>query len=285
MDEFERFSTSREATESTVGHRGPTPERYQTALERYLAAIAQTIEQRLPPTSDAAPFWRMDDVQVRDVMTSDVISVRDDAPYKEIVQALTVARVSSVPVVDDSGRAIGIVSESDLVARITAGGQSAGHLPGTHTERRDTRRKAQADTASGLMTAPAVTTGPHASIVVAARAAAEAHVRRLPVVDGNGVLIGIVTRSDLLRVFLRRDADIYQHIVDEVITRRFCADPASIDVTVHAGVVTLSGELERRGLIDTFVATVRAVVGVVSVRNQLTYRFDDSLLPPPRVLH
>jgi len=127
------------------------------------------------------------------------------------------------------------------------------------------------------MTAPPETIGPNASIVHAARAAAKAHVRRLPVIDDQGVLVGIVTRSDLLRVFLRGDA--------EILTLRFCTDASSIDVTVQDGVVTLTGQLERRLLIAPLLEATRAVAGVVSAHDHLTYRVDDTVFPAPRTPH
>jgi len=127
------------------------------------------------------------------------------------------------------------------------------------------------------MTAPPETIGPNASIVHAARAAAKAHVRRLPVIDDQGVLVGIVTRSDLLRVFLRGDA--------EILTLRFCTDASSIDVTVQDGVVTLTGQLERRLLIAPLLEATRAVAGVVSAHDKLTYRVDDTVFPAPRTPH
>jgi CBS domain-containing protein len=127
------------------------------------------------------------------------------------------------------------------------------------------------------MTAPPETIGPNASIVHAARAAAKAHVRRLPVIDDQGVLVGIVTWSDLLRVFLRGDA--------EILTPRFCTDASSIDVTVQDGVVTLTGQLERRLLIAPLLEATRAVAGVVSAHDHLTYRVDDTVFPAPRTPH
>ena len=135
------------------------------------------------------------------------------------------------------------------------------------------------------MTAPPETIGPNASIVHAARAAAKAHVRRLPVIDDQGVLVGIVTWSDLLRVFLRGDAEIRVHITEEILTPRFCTDASSIDVTVQDGVVTLTGQLERRLLIAPLLEATRAVAGVVSAHDHLTYRVDDTVFPAPRTPH
>jgi CBS domain-containing protein len=289
MSDQEKFAAIRESVSASVHRQGPTPERYRTALERYLAAVAYTQDHdhdaAETPAGHHSPLWRLSDIEVRDVMTRQVVSVAENAPYKDIVAALALARVSAVPVVDATGRVLGVVSESDLVTRVITGGTRAERVPGNHGERRDIRRKAGADTAGTLMTSPPVTVGPTASIVEAARTAAKAHVRRLPVVDNQGVLVGIVARSDLLTVFLRDDDEIGEHIRKEVLTSRFCADPASVEVTVHDGVVTLTGQLERRMQIAPLIETTRAVAGVVSVHNKLTYRVDDRIyptLPGPR---
>jgi len=138
------------------------------------------------------------------------------------------------------------VSEYDLVTRLITGGTSGGRVPGKHGERRDIRRKSVADTAGTLMTSPPVTIRPTASLVEAARTAAKAHVRRLPVVDDQGVIVGIVTRADLVTVFLRDDDELRDLIRKEVLTSRFCADPSTVEVVVEDGVVTLTGQLERR---------------------------------------
>lgn len=281
MSEQEKYAATREALSVSVNRHGPTPERYRTALERYLAAVANVHDNEAasPPVGHHTPLWRLSDIQVRDVMTREVVSVNEDAAYKEIVAALALIRASAVPVIDASGRVLGVVSESDLVARVITGAVSGERLPGKHGERRDIRRKSGADTAGTLMTAPPVTIRPNASIVEAARTAAKAHVRRVPVVDDQGVLVGIVARSDLLKVYLRDDDEISEHITKEVLTSRFCTDPASIEVTVHDGVVTLAGQLERRMQIAPLVEATRAVAGVVSVHDKLTYRVDDKTFP------
>jgi CBS domain-containing protein len=280
MNDTTRTETLRSAQQSTTTHVGPTADRYQSALERYLAAVSS------PDTPATYVGYRvvgrhMKDVSVRDVMTTDVVSVDEDAPFKAIVAALAKSRLGAVPVVDDDGRIAGIVSESDLISRVLADPASGGTIPGGFAERRATRVKARAETARTLMSTPPVTTRATASIVDAARTAARAHVRRLPVVTDDGSLVGMVTRSDLLGVFLRSDADIHEHIIDVI--KQCCAiDPSTVEVSVEDGVVNLHGQLERRGQIRPFVDAIRAVAGVVSVHDHLTYRHDDTIFPAPR---
>lgn len=278
MSEREKYAATREALSVSVERHGPTSERYRTAVEHYLAAVTDSYEAKAI-TGHGTPLWRLADIRVRDVMTRRVVSVEEGASYKEIVAALALIRVSAVPVVDAAGRVLGVVSESDLMTRVITGGVSRERVPGNHRERREIRRKSSADTAGTLMTAPSVTISPNDSIAEAARTAAIAHVRRLPVVDDQGVLVGIVTRSDLLKVYLRDDDELREHITGEVLTSRFCADPASIEVTVREGVVTLAGQLERRMQIAALVEATRAVAGVISVRDELTYRVDDKTFP------
>ena len=283
MSDQEKYAATREAVTVSVRRQGPTPERYGTALERYLAAVAYTQDHDRDaaetPAGHHSPLWRLSDIQVRDVMTREVVSVSEDAGFKEIVAALALIRVSAVPVVDGAGRVLGVVSESDLVTRLITGGTSGDRVPGKHGERRDIRRKSVADTAGTLMTSPPVTIRPTASLVEAARTAAKAHVRRLPVVDDQGVIVGIVTRADLVTVFLRDDDELRDLIRKEVLTSRFCADPSTVEVVVEDGVVTLTGQLERRMQIAPLIEATRAVAGVVSVHNELTYRVDDRLYP------
>ena len=276
-------SVHTENARSTTARTGTIPNpgaaSYESTL-RYLSAVAGSESHRrgraasIPPGPEA----------VRDVMVTGVVAAHEGALFKEIVDALVRNRVSAVPVIDADRRVLGIVSESDLLARV-----SGTHLalPRGHrlSRRGERRRKLHAATARELMTSPAVVISPDAAIADAAFHAARARVRRLPVVDGNGVLVGIVTRSDLLRVFLRPDAQIRADIRQNVVVGAFILDPGSVEVAVDEGVVTLRGQLERKLLAVALVDAVRAVSGVVDVVDALSYRVDDSLLPPRSALH
>ncbi|MEV7225466.1 CBS domain-containing protein [Polymorphospora sp. NPDC051019] len=196
--------------------------------------------------------------QVRDVMTTDVVAVAEEAGYRRIVDAVAGRRVSGVPVVDLDRRVVGVVSESDLLHRAGAGPRRPW---------RGRRKPAGALTARDLMTAPAVTTYGDTTLVDAARRMDRERVRRLPVVDDLGRLVGIVTRGDLLRVHLRPDEDIRVDVVREVL-HRILALP-DVRVEVRDGVVTLAGPVPRRASAVHAVRLAGQVGGVVRVVDRL----------------
>ena len=131
------------------------------------------------------------------------------------------------------------------------------------------------------MTSPAVTIGPDAGVAEAARLLHRHGIKRLPVVDPAGPLLGIVSRADLLKVFLRADADIAREVRQQVLRRAMWIDPDTVAVEVHDGVVTLAGQLERRSLIPIVVSLVRGLDGVVDVVDRLSFEFDDSTITVP----
>ena len=160
---------------------------------------------------------------VRDIMTTGVVMVRPDTSFRELAVKFREHRVSGFPVTADDGTVIGVVSESDLLAL------AAGHAAGRAT-------------ASDLMTHPAVTIGPDDLVRTAARLMQSHRLQRLPVVDSDGRLEGIVSRSDVLSVFRRDDDEIRREITQDVIADGFFTDPARLTVTVHNGIVTLEGK-------------------------------------------
>jgi CBS domain-containing protein len=276
------LDATRVAVAVAAGSARPTTDRYRSAFERYLAAVADTGGK--PAKADHVLldqlYWNLENNLVRDVMTRQVVSVQEGASFKGIVDTLARHRVSAVPVVDADQKVLGVVSESDLLAKVVAGGDPCARIRGGHATKALTRRKAHGEVARELMSAPAVTTRPEASVVHAARAAAMEHVRRLPVVDASGALVGMVTRSDMLRVFLRDDEELRTHIVD-VFAGQFCIDTSAVEVAVHDGVVTLTGQADRRALVAPLLDGVRTTAGVVGLHDNLTYREDDTILPPP----
>ncbi|MFF9819084.1 CBS domain-containing protein [Streptomyces sp. NPDC014006] len=199
---------------------------------------------------------------VSDVMTHTVVAVGSEAPFKDVVELLEQWKVSAVPVLAGEGRVVGVVSEADLLAKEEFRDTDIGDLA--------ERIKAGALTAGELMNAPAVTVHADATVAEAARIMARRHVKRLPVVDGVGLLQGVVSRSDLLKVFLRSDEEIAEEIRRDVLALLPAGDTLIPSVT--DGIVTLEGALPERGLVPVIVRAVRAVEGVVDVRAELTHR-------------
>ncbi len=213
---------------------------------------------------------------VKDVMTRDVVSVAETTQYKDIVQILAERTVSAVPVVDDSGKVIGIVSEADLLHKM----QYSGLEPHVHLlerkQRRVARAKADSDEARDLMTSPALTVDSDTPLPAVAKMMDEERVKRLPVVDEQGRLVGIVSRRDLLRVYLRDDAAIRDDIREQVLRRTLWMDPDMVTVTVDRGVVTLAGTADRRSTAQITIRLCEGVDGVVDVVDQLGYEYDDT---------
>lgn len=205
--------------------------------------------------------------RVKDVMTTEVVAVRRETTFKQMAATLRRYRVSALPVVDDAGRVIGVVSEADLLAK------EALADPGVMAEvlHHQDVRKAQGLTAGDLMTRPAVTAAPEEPVEQAARMMHFMRVKRLPVVNSGGQLVGIVSRSDVLAVFDRPDEDIRRDIVDTMLLHEFLIDPRTFQVTVESGVVTMEGCPETTALGHALVRKARHVPGVVAVRDRLTY--------------
>jgi CBS domain-containing protein len=218
--------------------------------------------------------------KIGSVMTDDVLRAEYGTPFKEVARILADHRISGLPVVDEDEHVIGVISETDMMTRqaLSPGSADLGrHFRAllTMTARRQAV-KAKARTAGQLMTEPPVTVHADDSIVEAARTMAERQVERLPVIDEEGRLVGIVTRRDLLRVFLRPDAEIREEVIREVLVGTLGLAPRSIAVSVTDGVVTLDGRTDRRSEAEIVVSMTRQIDGVVDVVGKLTHRFDDT---------
>jgi CBS domain-containing protein len=212
---------------------------------------------------------------VDDVMTTDVVAVPERAQYRAIVNLLAERRVSAVPVVDADGHIVGVVSEADLLHKIELAGDPDERHLFERRARRSARAKAHGDTAAELMTSPAITVESDTPLAAAARIMDSERVKRLPVTDRSGRLVGIVARSDLLKTHLRPDPDIRAEIVAEVIDGVLWADPIAVEVDVDDGVVTLRGTVDRHTTARIAVHLSAAVPGVVDVVDQLAWDFDD----------
>ncbi|MFF4585359.1 CBS domain-containing protein [Streptomyces sp. NPDC001388] len=219
--------------------------------------------------------------KVGSVMTTDVVRAEYGTPFKEVARLLATHRISGLPVVDEDDKVIGVLSETDLMMHQAT-------LPDPYEPKNRARltelapgarrqaAKGRARTAGRLMTAPPVTVHADDTIVQAARTMARRRVERLPVLDEEDRLVGIVTRRDLLQVFLRPDKEIRDEVIEEVLVRALWLPPRSVEVSVTEGVVTLTGHMERKSDTEIALSMTRRIDGVVDVVGKLTYRLDDA---------
>jgi CBS domain-containing protein len=219
---------------------------------------------------------------VSDVMTSRVHVAGPMAPFKLLVQLIEDNRISAVPIVDGQGIPVGIVSEGDLLLKERRLELESAPSLLHHRRRREQRAKAEGIVASEIMTAPPITVRCDATLPQAARLMQESNVRRLVVVDERGKIAGIVSRSDLLQVFLRSEEEFRDEIASSLIPSILTDLPESVDVAVRWNVVTLSGEVDRKSDAEILTRLIRDLDGVVEVVDRLTYRWDDSAPDPVR---
>ncbi len=221
---------------------------------------------------------------VSDLMTHGVIDVGPNATFKDIVKILAEHDITAVPVVDDSNHPLGVVSEADLMRREARQPEPSGRLPyvlkryappgGEEADRSEPTGEPL--TARTLMTSPTVVAHPEWSVVEAARLMDDRKVKRLPVVDQTNRLIGMLSRADLLRVFLRQDRAIREEITGDILTGTLRISPTDVTVHVVDGCVTLQGDVERKSTIPVLTRLCRSVDGVVSVSAELDARIDDT---------
>lgn len=221
---------------------------------------------------------------VRDAMTRSVVSVTPSTPLKDVAQLLIDNRISGLPVVAEDGSVLGVVSEADLILK-EEGPAAIRHrrlarIRGASAAARDREAKLSAATAGEAMTAPAVTIGPGRPIREAAALMTRRSMNRLPVVD-DGRLVGIVTRADLVRAYVRSDEQLAASIRNDVILRILWLDPALFNVAVTDGVASISGRVERRSTAEMIEEAVRMVPGLVSVHASIEWSIDDRELQAP----
>ena len=213
---------------------------------------------------------------VKDVMTRDVVALRETASYKDIIIVMRMRHVSAFPVLDSAGHVVGVVSEADLLPK------EAGPEPFTGpaasllaSGRAGERAKASGLTAGELMSKPVVTISPDATVAEAARVMYDRRVKRMPVVDGSGRLVGIVSRVDVLSVFVRPDREIQAEVIKKVIVGELALDPDAFEVIVKSGIVTVTGQTASHAAARHLLDVVQHVEGVVDVRDRLSYPAED----------
>ncbi|MFJ3636013.1 CBS domain-containing protein [Streptomyces sp. NPDC090112] len=209
----------------------------------------------------------MKHIKVGDLMNGEVVSVTPGTAFKEVAKLLAQYDVSGLPVLDDDDHVVGVVSQTDLLARAA---------PDPHQAQETDR--AEPPTAGSIMSAPAVTVRADETAADAARLMTRRGIERLPVVDEEDRLVGIVTRRDLLRLFVRPDSEIRRRVADEVLGEALGIPAGDVEVHVVDGIVTLEGRLGRRSQLTALVSLVERLDGVVAVASRVTARTDDT--PP-----
>jgi len=221
---------------------------------------------------------------VQNVMTTEVTAIHPETTLKDVARILVQRGISGLPVVDADGRVVGVVSEADLLIKEQGVG-ALNHRRGARIrgESRTTTTglaKVNAKTAGEAMTSPAITIEPEASLPAAAAIMVDRAINRLPVTK-DGVLVGIVSRADLIRAYVRSDDQIAEYIRYDLLLRHLLVNPVVFDLKVKDGVVHISGQAETRSIAEMIDRLVATVPGVIAVDAKVTWAFDDGHVQAP----
>ncbi|WP_415953112.1 CBS domain-containing protein [Streptomyces sp. KLOTTS4A1] len=294
MNGSERFSAGAEPRRTALGRTSRPGETQGDQLTRYIAAVASVSAKHVavppPPAQAAEPMQAApaesaaapaepaagtsetgggpQPLLVREVMDVPAASVPEDMPFLDIARTLARDHIGCLPVVDAEDHVLGVVSESDLLAKAAI--EASGHHPGVLARLRERRLhdKARGETAESLMTSPAVTVFPRQTVAQAAWLVCLSRLKRLPVTDHFGRLVGVVHRNALLAALIRDDAQIREEIVTKILTAYFPADRDTVKVTVRNGVVELDGKM-RQSDVPLLLARIKDIDDVTEVRYHL----------------
>ncbi len=222
---------------------------------------------------------------VHDVMTEAVTAVHPETSLKDVARALVAGGISGLPVVDAGGKVVGVVSEADLLIKEQGAGalshRRGARMRGESKATKEGLVKVAATTAGEAMTTPAITIEPEASLAAAAAIMVDRGVNRLPVTKDD-VLVGIVSRADLVRAYVRSDDQLAEAIRHDVLLRHLLVNPVLFDVSVREGVVRISGRADTRSLAEMIERLIAALPGVIAVDADLTWAFDDRKVEAPQ---
>ncbi len=210
-------------------------------------------------------------MQVKDVMTTQVVSVRPRTPLKDVARTMVARRVSGMPVVDDDGSVLGVVSEGDILVKERGRPGTGSLLDHLLEVNGHEAGKHEARDAADAMTSPPVTIRPDRPVAEAASLMLDRCVNRLPVIDKHGKLVGIVTRADLVRAFVREDEAIEHEIREDVILRTLWSTPERFRIDVDGGEVTIEGEVSDAESAEMLARFVERVPGVIGIRSRVTW--------------
>lgn len=213
-------------------------------------------------------------MKVQEIMTREVVTIGPEAELRDVAKLLVENGFSGLPVCGVQRELLGIISEGDILVKEGGPRDESGllwRLRGTN----GTAQKARALKVGDAMTAPAVTISPYASVAEAARRMSDLGIKRLPVVK-DGELVGIISRTDLVRAFVRSDEEIAREIRDDLLRRTLWLEvPEAVQIQVERGAVHLSGQVETATDAVLLERLVARVPGVVSVDAELGWKFDD----------
>jgi CBS domain-containing protein len=219
-------------------------------------------------------------MRVAELMTTDVLTIGPEGSLKDVASLFSERGISGLPVVGDRGQVLGVVSEADILFKER----------GDRPEKRsfvgwllsggfEAEAKLDARTVGEAMTSPALTIEAGQQVYEAAQKMTTHGVNRLPVVDADGKLVGIVTRTDLVRAFTRSDAELLREIREGVIQKTLWIPPDRVKVTVHKGEVALSGRVETKTDAELLLRLVQRIPGVVAVTSELGWEYEERPLP------
>lgn len=219
----------------------------------------------------------MRQLTVKDIMTTDPVTVTSATPLKALADLLVEEKADAIPVLGPRGRVVGVVSQIHLVRK-----EELKLRPDSRRRvARSRRDDATAEQVGEVMTADPVTVRPDSTVAEAARLLDQGKTSCLPVLSEDGVLVGVVSPRDLLRVFLRLDEEIREQVIDEILVGYLGTNPAMVTVRVRDGVVQLTGELGTKSMLPIVRPAVLAIDGVIDVETRLTYAVDDTRTLPP----
>jgi CBS domain-containing protein len=215
-------------------------------------------------------------MRIRDLMTTDVLTIGPETPLKEAARRMLEAGISGLPVTNGDDDLVGIITEADFVAteadrRVT---QRAGLL---RLLRRDLRIPSQERLVGDVMTSEVKVVDPESDHAEAARLMLREGVKRLPVV-ADGRLIGLVSRTDILKAYVRSDEEIIDEIRGHVMRDVLWIDPRRVSIECVDGNVALDGHLETKSDASLLVELTKRLDGVISVKDYLTWEIDNAKL-------
>ena len=217
-------------------------------------------------------------MRVLDLMTTDLIQVGPETTLRDAARLMVEARISGLPVTTEDGGLVGLVTEADFLRKEVDRGEIMDTgLLGILFNNRESL--ADAETVGEVMATELFTISPEATLVEAARTMTSHAVKRLPVVNQEGKLIGLIARSDIVAAFTRPDELIEDELKEDVMRRLLFLDPNVVNMEVKGGVVRIDGELPARSDARLLEAMVQRTDGVIRAELELTWKVDDTKVP------